>query len=423
MLKEFSGFYKKLSGKSVPSEMLIDTEESTDADELYQDLIDFEWMSKQYENIDLKKVEFENLFRMGVDPNPYFDSDWYLLEYKDIAESGGDPLLHYVCFGEKEGRKPNPFFDPNLYLRRYPDLKDYKGSLLSHYIEFGIGEGRIIAEVDNRNEFQVAKILGLKNLEKFKTDFNGRKIAVVIPVFNNWSYTERCLRAIENTIDYELLQIYVVNDGSTDETLSELKRFPNVMVISTPSNMGYLKASNFAFSQLNDFEFLFLLNNDSEPLSGFVVNALEVMQAKKDVAIVGSMLFFADGKLQASGGLIRADGAAFHWGDLDSSKSPIYRVTRKVDYTPFAAVLIRNSDLIKVSGFDEQFAPAYYEDVDIAFKVRAIGKYVYVASESKVIHFGSKSYGAGKSDLLISLNRSNRQKFITKWKEALAADH
>jgi GT2 family glycosyltransferase len=165
------------------------------------------------------------------------------------------------------------------------------------------------------------------------------------------------------------------------------------------------------------------LNNDSEPLSGFVVNALEVMQAKKDVAIVGYMLFFADGKLQASGGLIRADGATFHWGDLDNSKSPIYRVARKVDYAPFAAVLIRNSDLIKVSGFDEQFAPAYYEDVDVAFKLRSLGKSVDVASESKVFHFGSKSYGAGKSDLLISLSLSNRQKFRAKWKETLDAEY
>ena len=397
----------------------VDPTGRVDLEDIYQKHVNLEWKWSQYRTIDMEKFEFYQLFNDGVFPNPCFDSDWYLNEYKDVSDAEQDPLFHYVCFGEKEGRKPNPFFDPDLYLKKYPDLRNFNGLLLSHFLEFGMLEGRLVVEVDNSDEFEAAKLLAMRNLETFRLYLDGQKIPIVIPVFNNWQYTERCIRAIADTVEFELLQIYVVNDGSTDETARELKKFPNVNVISTPENLGYLKACNFAFLQLRNFEFLFLLNNDSEPLSGFVVNALDVMQTKQDVAIVGSMLFFPDGKLQASGGCIREDGAAFHWGEFDSAKSPIYRITRKVDYVPFAAVLIRNADLIKVSGFDEQFAPAYYEDVDLAFKVREISKHVYVASESKVIHFAGKSYGANRSNRVLALNQTNKEKFLRKWEEVL----
>ncbi len=393
-----------------------------DVQETYDNLIDLDWMAKQYKKLILDKEELGNFFKSGVDPNPHFDSDWYLRENKDLSNSDIDPLMHYVTFGEYEGRKPNPLFDPVTYLQNYPELLKHKGTLLSHFIQFGINQWKTSAIVDNTSEFESAKELALLNLEKYADLFTAQKIAVVIPVYNNWQYTERCIRAIEKTIDYEILQIYVANDGSTDETLRELKRYPGVKVIDNPINSGYLKVCNSAFAQLADYEFLFLLNNDSEPNSGFVLNAMEVMQSNEDAAIVGSTLFSVDGKLQAAGGMVGSDGTCRHWGDSDSAKSSKYRYSRQIDYVPFAAVLVRNSDLKKVNGFDERYVPAYYEDVDMAFQMRQLGKSVYVSSESTVFHFGSKSYGLSGLDSLIGMNLTNKKKFFEKWQLTLKSD-
>ena len=395
---------------------------SIDPNKLYSELIDLNWMAAQYAKHKIDASELENLFKNGIDPNPYFDSDWYLFENKDLANSGIDPLMHYVTFGENEGRKPNPLFDPDTYLQKYPELADFPGTLLAHFIEFGIHQGKTSAIVDNAPEFKSASELALVNLEKYANLLAVKKIAVVIPVYNNWSYTERCIRAIQKTVDYPVIQIYVVNDGSTDETLQELQRYPDVQVINNPVNSGYLKVCNFAFTQLKEYDFLFLLNNDSEPNSGFVLNAMEVMQSHEDAAVVGSTLISSDGKLQAAGGMVGSDGTCRHWGDLDDKKSSKYRYTRKIDYVPFAAVLVRNSELKRIGGFDERFAPAYYEDVDFAFQMREIGKSVYISSESTIFHFGSKSYGLGGNDSLVGMNRTNKKKFREKWQVTLESD-
>ncbi|WP_269505363.1 hypothetical protein [Burkholderia sp. IMCC1007] len=45
-----------------------------------------------------------------IERSGLFDSDWYLREYPDVAESGQDPILHYLIFGAKEGRRPSANF-------------------------------------------------------------------------------------------------------------------------------------------------------------------------------------------------------------------------------------------------------------------------------------------------------------------------
>lgn len=47
-------------------------------------------------------------FQQGLDPNDNFNTLWYLQNNSDVAQSGINPLLHYVLFGEEEGRSPCP---------------------------------------------------------------------------------------------------------------------------------------------------------------------------------------------------------------------------------------------------------------------------------------------------------------------------
>ena len=344
----------------------------------YQELIDVRWMSSNYKGINFNVKDYGPLFRAGLDPNPYFDSDWYASTNQDVAASGLDPLFHYASFGEREGRKPNPLFDPICYLMEHPELNELRGTLLAHFIKNGSGQGSLVTEIDNRITFEDAKSMSLQRRCELSTSPHAKKIGVVIPVFNNWMMTERCIRAIEKTNDYEFLQIYLFNDGSTDETMREIKRYPDVITINTPSKLGYLKTCNFAISQLADFEYLFLLKNTTEPVDGFLINALETMEDRKNCSIVGSRLFFSDGRLQASGGIVSRFGDGIQFGELDESNAKLYQISRKVDYAPLVAGLICSSDFIKVGGFDEDYGVGGYEDIDLAFKMRSIGKTIYV---------------------------------------------
>ena len=44
----------------------------------------------------------------GYNPAPWFDTQWYLMQYQDVANSGINPFVHYLTYGSKENRLPNP---------------------------------------------------------------------------------------------------------------------------------------------------------------------------------------------------------------------------------------------------------------------------------------------------------------------------
>lgn len=72
--------------------------------------------------------------------SPYFDRDWYLSAYPDVASSGVDPAEHYVAYGAAEGRDPGPWFSGTEYAARYGDAAGFNPLL--HYTLVGAREGR-----------------------------------------------------------------------------------------------------------------------------------------------------------------------------------------------------------------------------------------------------------------------------------------
>ena len=71
-----------------------------------------------------------------------FDRDWYLGNYPDVAQSGADPLVHFMEAGWREGRDPGPEFGTSAYLKANADVAASGINPLLHYIEFGHAEGR-----------------------------------------------------------------------------------------------------------------------------------------------------------------------------------------------------------------------------------------------------------------------------------------
>ena len=77
-----------------------------------------------------------------VRPELLFNSEYYLANSADVAQSGIDPLFHFLRYGYLEGRSPHPLFDPGYYLSRYPDVRLSGQNPLIHYLRFGGAEGR-----------------------------------------------------------------------------------------------------------------------------------------------------------------------------------------------------------------------------------------------------------------------------------------
>lgn len=73
---------------------------------------------------------------------PYFNAEYYLAKYPDVARSGMHPAMHYLRHGGFEGRAPSPLFNGAEYLRQHPDVAKARINPLLHFIRHGAAEGR-----------------------------------------------------------------------------------------------------------------------------------------------------------------------------------------------------------------------------------------------------------------------------------------
>jgi O-antigen biosynthesis protein len=76
------------------------------------------------------------------DPDPLFNTVYYLAQNPDVADAGSNPLIHYIKYGVHEDRNPHPLFNTAYYLKQYPDVVAAGLNPLAHYLECGARENR-----------------------------------------------------------------------------------------------------------------------------------------------------------------------------------------------------------------------------------------------------------------------------------------
>ncbi|MDA0631375.1 MAG: glycosyltransferase, partial [Proteobacteria bacterium] len=100
-----------------------------------------------------------------------------------------------------------------------------------------------------------------------------------------------------------------------------------------------------------------------------------------------------------------------------------YNYERETDYVSGAALLIRRSLWQALGGFDETFAPAYYEDTDLCFRARAQGYKVLYQPASSVVHYEGVTNGTDLTGGQKQYQVANQKRFQGKWSAALEKDH
>jgi GT2 family glycosyltransferase len=242
------------------------------------------------------------------------------------------------------------------------------------------------------------------------------ELSIVVVTFNRVEHTFECLQSLLAHADVPF-ELIVVDNASSDSTGALLDRLGNVTVLRNDTNVGFGSACNQA-AALARAEQLLFLNNDAAIAPRSLTALWETLRSDPRCGAVGGRLILRDGRLQEAGGILWSDGTAEAYGRGCDPFAPEFSYRREVEFCSGALLLVRRELFLELGGFDERYAPAYYEDVDLCMGIRRLGQRVLYQPAATAWHH---EYGSSSAEQAESLMRRNQERFVEKWQDQLGA--
>src|SRR5215813_6213987 len=209
---------------------------------------------------------------------------------------------------------------------------------------------------------------------------------VAIINWNSGRWLRPCVESLLATT--ATADILVIDNASEDASLESIEGFRNrVNLVQNSVNRGFAAAVNQAFHVTTTTHVL-ILNPDVRAMPGAVQLLEEFMDAQPRVAAVGGYVGdrYLPKALPSIKSLvgenlgIRGVGAGYDRRGLGGPEP------RSVEQPAAAALMVRRDSYDDVGGFDEQFYPAWYEDVDFCQRLKEKGWEVYFAPKAQFLH-------------------------------------
>jgi O-antigen biosynthesis protein len=241
-------------------------------------------------------------------------------------------------------------------------------------------------------------------------------VSIVIVTYGQRDLVERSLQAIQRNTEppYEVV---VVDNASPDGTAEFLASEVNgAQLLLNEENEGFLLGSNRG-AEAARARYLCFLNSDAFVEPRWLPPLLEMFDRWPAVGAVVPLMLNPDGTVQEAGSVVDYLGWALAFGDGKDSDRFEYRFTREVDFGSAACLVTPRSVFGDVGAFDPVYAPAYFEDVDYCFKLKARGLRTMYEPRSQVVHVRSATASTKGAQQLTERNRST---FFERWNERLA---
>lgn len=245
------------------------------------------------------------------------------------------------------------------------------------------------------------------------------EISIIIVLYNGAELTFEHLCSLRDALHVPCEVIFVDN-ASTDQTIELLSRIDGARKIFNQNNLHFVRAVNQG-AVVAKGKCILLLNNDTRINSDSISIANRLLNEDSSIGAVGGKIILLDGTLQEAGSIVWRDGSCSGYGRGRNPSDADFEFRRDVDYCSGAFLMVRRSLFESLGGFDERFAPAYYEETDLCMKLWASGHRVVYDPAIEVTHFefGSSS----SSDEALALQARNHKIFYEIHREMLERHH
>ena len=233
--------------------------------------------------------------------------------------------------------------------------------------------------------------------------------SIIVVTHNQCDYTSTCLDSLRLRTD-EPYELIVVDNGSTDGSLSFLQSAGVDQLILNETNRGFPAAVNQGISVARGEQIL-LLNNDTIVTTGWLRRMLDVFAFDSGIGLIGPVSNRVSGEQQIKVNyrqLADLDGFAWDWGKRHGHE--LVATNRLVGF----CLLIRRNVIESIGQFDEQFGIGNFEDDDFCRRAIQAGFRAVIARGAFVHHFGSATFRQSGIDF-DALLQQNKKIFLQKW--------
>ena len=210
------------------------------------------------------------------------------------------------------------------------------------------------------------------------------KISVLVLNLNGRTHLDACLSSVEAQVyPRERVDIEVVDNGSTDDSLAFIReRYPRVRIHALDRNLGFCAPYNAAI-QRSDSDFVALLNNDARVDPQWLAEMVAAADRHRAAAVASKILDWSGEKIDFVGGATTFIGHAWQ-RDFGGPASRQYDEGRLL-FACGCSMLLSRAAFLDVGAFDEDFF-AYFEDVDLGWRLNLFGYDVVLAPKAVTYH-------------------------------------
>lgn len=252
-------------------------------------------------------------------------------------------------------------------------------------------------------------------------------LSLLIVTWNSERWIDRCLRSIPAACEGLSYEVLVYDNASQDNTLAQING--HARVIRSQKNDGFATGTNTTYRESHG-RYVFLLNPDCELAPRALTLLYEFLESHPNIAAAVPLLEDESGDSQREFQLRRLPTlrtlasevlmfdkvfpknratAHYRYRDLDLTQPG------RIEQPAAAALLIRRSVLDEVGPLDEQFSPAWFEDVDYCQRLARAKKEVYVVPAARVRHYGGASLDHMSFAGFTEIWYRNMWRYARKW--------